>query len=158
MGGSFDVVIPAGSVKVTLPVTTNENNTLEDNEYFKATLSLPGAPEGVLVGTPDTAYVTINDTDGTLGLECMHLNCSVSSTELCILLLCKVIIPVRFNPANYSVKEGVDSNAVIFLGALADHPDFGFTVTVRTQDGTAIRGSCHHSCTLLHCARACRLS
>ena len=152
------MVIPAGLVKVTLPVTTNEDNIVEGDEYFKATLSLPGAPESVLVGTPDTAYVIIIDTDGMLGLESMHFNCSALSTELCILLLCTVIIPVRFNPANYSVKEGVDSNAVIFLEALADHTDFDFTVTVRTQDGTAIRGSCHHSCTLLHCARACWLS
>ena len=46
---------------------------------------------------------------------------------------------MRFNPSNYSVKEGVDSNAVIMLEALGDHPDFGFTVTVITQDGSAIR-------------------
>ena len=64
MGGSFDVVIPAGSVKVTLNVTTNEDNIVEEDEYFKATLSLPGAPVGAVVGTPDTAYVTITDTAG----------------------------------------------------------------------------------------------
>ena len=47
-------------------------------------------------------------------------------------------IPVRFNPSNYSVMEGEDSNAVITLEALEDHPDFAFTVTVVTQNGTAI--------------------
>ena len=52
---------------------------------------------------------------------------------------CTVFIPVRFNPANYTVKEGVDSNAVITLRALSDHPDFDFTVIVLTQDGSAIR-------------------
>ena len=52
--------------------------------------------------------------------------------------LCTAMIPVRFNPANYSVKEGVDGNAVIFLEVQGDHPDFDFTVTVNTQDGTAI--------------------
>ena len=46
------------------------------------------------------------------------------------------MIPVRFNPANYSVKEGVDGNAVIFLEALDDH-DFDFTVIVNSRDGTA---------------------
>ena len=45
---------------------------------------------------------------------------------------------MQFNPADYSVKEGVDSNAIIALEALVDHPDFTFTVTVLTQDGTAI--------------------
>ena len=51
------------------------------------------------------------------------------------------MIPVRFNPANYSVKEGEDGNAVIFLEALGDH-DFDFTVTVRSRDGTAIGELC----------------
>ena len=55
--------------------------------------------------------------------------------------LCTVFIPVRFNPANYTVKEGVDSNAVITLEVLDDHPDFDFTVTVVTLDGSAIRES-----------------
>ena len=50
---------------------------------------------------------------------------------------------MRFNPSNYTVKEGVDSNAVITLEALDEHPDFGFTVTVVTQDGSAIRESFH---------------
>ena len=157
------MLIPAGSAKATLPVITNEDNIVEEDEYFNATLSLPGAPVGAVVGTPDTAYVTITDTTGMLRLECVHLlefmllNCSAFSTGLCILLLCTVMIPVWFNSANYSVKEGVDSNAVIFLEALADHPDFDFTVTVRTQDGTAIRESCHHLYTLLLYGRACWL-
>ena len=59
------------------------------------------------------------------------------------------MIPVRFNPANYSVKEGVDGNAVIFLEVQGDHPDFGFAVTVNTQDGTAIGESGCHS--YIHC-------
>ena len=73
MGGSFNVFIPAGLVKATLPVSTNEDNIVEEDEYFKATLRLPGAPVGAVVGTPDTAYVTITDTTGMLGLERMHL-------------------------------------------------------------------------------------
>ena len=36
------------------------------------------------------------------------------------------------------MTEGEDSNTVITLEALEDHPDFAFTVTVVTQDGTAI--------------------
>ena len=51
-------------------------------------------------------------------------------------LLYAAMIPVRFNPANYSVKEGVDGNAVITLEALDDH-DFSFTMTLRSRDGTA---------------------
>ena len=68
----------------------------------------------------------------------MLLKCNAIPTVVgCF--ICTVFVPVHFNPANYSVKEGVNSNAVITLGALNDHPDFGFTVTVVTQDGSAIR-------------------
>ena len=56
------------------------------------------------------------------------------------------MIPVQFNPANYSVK-GVDSSAVIFLELLGDHSGFNVTIIVKTQDGTAIGESCHHSYT-----------
>ena len=62
------------------------------------------------------------------------------STHWCI-VLCAAMIPVRFNPANYSVKEGVDGNAVIVLEALANH-NFDFTVTVNSQDGTAFGELC----------------
>ena len=68
------------------------------------------------------------------------------------------MIPVRFNPANYSVKEGVDGNAVISLEVQGDHPDFDFTLTVTTQDGTAIGESGCHPYTLLHSTRAYRFS
>ena len=43
---------------------TNEDNIVEEDEHFRAILSLPGAPVGAVVGTPDTAYVTITDTAG----------------------------------------------------------------------------------------------
>ena len=53
------------------------------------------------------------------------------------------MIPVWFNPPDYSVKEGEDSNAVITLEVLLDHPDFAIPVTVLTQDGTATREHLH---------------
>ena len=66
-GSSFGASIPAGSVKVTLNVTTLRDNFVEDDEYFKATLSLPGAPEDVVVGSPEVAFVTITDETRMLG-------------------------------------------------------------------------------------------
>ena len=33
------------------------------------------------------------------------------------------VVLVRFNPANYTVTEGVDSNAVITLETIGAHPD-----------------------------------
>lgn len=48
-------------MKVTLPVNTLINNFVEDDEYFKVTLSLSDAPGDlhVVVGSPDVAFVTI---------------------------------------------------------------------------------------------------
>ena len=63
--------IPPGSIKVTLNVSTLRDNILETAEYFKATLSLPGAPEGCVVGTPDMSYITIQDDTRMLGLDSM---------------------------------------------------------------------------------------
>ena len=60
--------IPAGSINVTLNVSTLQDNIVELPEYFKATLSLPGAPEGSVVGTPDMSYTTIQDDTRMLGL------------------------------------------------------------------------------------------
>ena len=44
---------------------------------------------------------------------------------------------MRFNPDTYTVTEGVDAHAVVYLEALQDHPRFGFNVTVHTQDDSA---------------------
>ena len=41
---------------------------MEPAEYFKATLILPGAPKGCVVGTPDMSYITILDNTRMLGL------------------------------------------------------------------------------------------
>ena len=92
-GVSTSVVISAGSVTVTVPVTTNEDNFVEPDEYFSATLSLPGAQEAVAVGSPDVAFVTITDTTrmfeiGIPGwvhtplgiLHMMLINCTVYAT------------------------------------------------------------------------------
>ena len=80
------MLIPAGTVKVTVPVTTLTDNLVEDDEYFKATLSLPGAPEAVEVGSPNMSFVTITDETRTLGLllflGCMHLLNSVQNSAM----------------------------------------------------------------------------
>ena len=61
IGGSFDMFIPAETVSKTLLVFSLRDNFVEDDEYFKATLNLPDAPEAVVVGTPDVAFVSIAD-------------------------------------------------------------------------------------------------
>ena len=73
---STNVVISAGSVTVTVPVTTNEDNFVEPEEYFSATLSLPGAQEAVAVGSPDVAFVTIMDNTCMFGTHAHFLTSS----------------------------------------------------------------------------------
>ena len=72
-------------------------------------------------------------------------------------LVCAAMIPVWFNLTNYSVKEGEDGNAVIFLEGLDNH-DFNFTVTVRSRDGTAIGELCLYYLLTVSLYRATALS
>ena len=46
---------------------------------------------------------------------------------------------MRFNPATYTVTEGVDSNAVITLETIGAHTDV-INVTVNASNGNATRG------------------
>ena len=62
------MLIPAGTMKVTVSVTTLTDYFVEDDEYFKATLSLPGAPDAVVAGSPNMAFVTVTDETRMLGL------------------------------------------------------------------------------------------
>ena len=48
-------------MNVTLHVATLRDNFVEDDENFKATLSLPGAPADVVIGFPDLTFVNITD-------------------------------------------------------------------------------------------------
>ena len=49
-------------------MSTLRDSIVEPDEYFKATLSLSGAPEGCVVGTPDMSYITIIEDSRMLGL------------------------------------------------------------------------------------------
>ena len=46
---------------------------------------------------------------------------------------------MRFNPATYTVTEGVDATAVITLETIGAHPHI-INVTVIAKDGSAARG------------------
>ena len=63
-GGTFTCTISEGMTKITCPsIPTYLNMPSESDEYFKATLSLPGGLENTKVG-PDPALVTITDRTG----------------------------------------------------------------------------------------------
>ena len=63
IGGTFDVIILAGMTNATLSVVTNVGTFPEDNEFFKAILSLPEGTDNVVIGV-DTAFIQIMDTVG----------------------------------------------------------------------------------------------
>ena len=71
VGGSFNVTISAGLVNTTLSLITKEDFVVEPDEYFSATLSLPGhgAPDIGVVRSPNVAYVTITDTTRTFEIR-----------------------------------------------------------------------------------------
>ena len=156
------MTIPTGTDQVTLSVNTVVEDIVEEDEYFGATLSLPGSLDTVVIGSPDVAFVTIIDERGSdLRESLIHLVTQLISSQnahqlsntmlICtfyILLSFTAMIQVQFNASNYSVTEGVDSNAVITLETIGDHPEFGFSVTVATQNGSAIR-EFHHD-TYMH--------
>ena len=58
------MIIPTGTVQVTLSVNTVEEDIVEEDEYFSATLSLLGKPDAVVICSPDVAFVTIIDERG----------------------------------------------------------------------------------------------
>ena len=63
-GGISNCTIPADETKINCPsIPTYLNMPSETDEYFKATLSLPGGPDNTQV-SPDPAFVTITDRTG----------------------------------------------------------------------------------------------
>ena len=58
------------------------------------------------------------------------------STRVSLIFILDSIVPVRFNPATYSVI-GNRTSVTVTLEALAEH-DHSFTVIVATRDGSAV--------------------
>ena len=86
------------------------DNILENNETFKAVLSVPVDVPRVSEGTPSEATVTILD---------------------------QTAAEVYFDPAAYSVPEGQPADLTLKLTTDVD-PSVTIIVMVQTMDGTAI--------------------
>ena len=61
VGGTFDVTILAGMTNTTLSGVSNVGTFPEDNEFFKAILSLSEGTDNLVFGV-DTAFVEVMDT------------------------------------------------------------------------------------------------
>ena len=94
----------------TLVVQTEMDHILENNETFKAVLSVPVDVPRVSEGTPSEATVTILD---------------------------QTAAEVYFDPTAYSVPEGQPADLILKLTMDVD-PSVTIIVMVQTMDGTAI--------------------
>ena len=67
--GPYTVTFTAGQASATLPVPTENDSIAELSEYFQVMITSTSTGM-VIVGDPDTSFVTIEDDDGEM---CMHL-------------------------------------------------------------------------------------
>ena len=92
LGGTYRVTVPAGSSMANLSVPTIKNDSVEVDEVFKATLTVPLGSDSVVVGM-DTAYVAITDTSG----ECLIICSSLIKLKHCLLLYaCMYCLGARY--------------------------------------------------------------
>lgn len=64
-GRSSVISIPANTTRVRYPISTIQDTFVEQNDYFKATLSHPITGPAVL-GFPTMAFIEITEDDGRL--------------------------------------------------------------------------------------------
>ena len=69
--GPYTVTFTAGQASATLPVPTENDSIAELSEYFKVMIASTSKPL-VIVGIPDTSFVTIEDDDGEMCMNCLQ--------------------------------------------------------------------------------------
>ena len=80
--GPYTVTFTAGQASATLPVPTENDSIAELSEYFKVMITSTSKPL-VIVGAPDTSFVTIEDGDGEMCMNCLQ--------TLSVLYMAKII-------------------------------------------------------------------
>ena len=63
-GPYYNVIFVAGRMTASFIVSINNDNVLENDKTFHLTIQPPSPPDGVIVGSPVQATVTIQDFDG----------------------------------------------------------------------------------------------
>ena len=64
MSGPYTVTFRPGQRTAILMVTTVNDSIAELTESFKVMITSTSTPDKIIVGDPDTSYVTIVDNDG----------------------------------------------------------------------------------------------
>ena len=70
VGGEYTVRFSAGDKSATLMVYTRIDDTVELPEYFIVMITSVDRPELVVIGSPNTSVITIDDNNGALHLLC----------------------------------------------------------------------------------------
>ena len=58
------MTIPAGQISIPFDVPINDDNVFEEKEDFLLTIDQSSSLNGVIIGSPNVAVVTILDNDG----------------------------------------------------------------------------------------------
>ena len=67
--GGYSLSFSAGQTSATLFVQTLDNNIAELEEFFKVMITGSDKQDKVIIGDPDTCFVTIQDDDGEFVLK-----------------------------------------------------------------------------------------
>ena len=72
--GPYTVRFSAGQQNATLMVSTVEDNTTELSEYFEVVITSTDQPGRVEIGSPNMAFITIEDNDPGVYAQSDHAN------------------------------------------------------------------------------------
>ena len=67
--GPYTVSFSAGQTSAILMVSTVEDNITELSEYFKVVINSTDQPGAVGIGSPNTAFITVDDNEP--GISCI---------------------------------------------------------------------------------------
>ena len=143
MSGPYTVVFQPGQKTAILMVTTEDDSIAELTEYFTVMISSTSLPDKIVVGDPDTSYVTILDNDSEYTVKLVTFLLCLSMGNVCV-----VVITCSKAPDNATVTEGGVAGLTV---ECSGQYEFDFTLFLDTMDGSAV-GECsctpHSSCTV----------
>ena len=137
MSGPYTVTFLAGERTAILMVTTEDDSIAELTEIFKVMITSTSEPS-IVVGDPDTSYVTILDNDGEYFIrifEDYFMKVMIWFVHNSILFPNHAELTCSFSQATHSVTEG-DSVSITIMTSSAEFT-FPFTVTLSYMDGSA---------------------
>ena len=67
--GGYSLSFSAGETSSVLSVSTSDDNIAELEEFFTVMITRSNRPDKVIIGEPDTCFVTIQDNDGEFVLK-----------------------------------------------------------------------------------------